>query len=273
MATPTLAHVVVVLVEPSEPGNVGAVARSMWNFGATTLRLVIANPARRTLLLGCDARARACHGVALLDGVQLFEDLRSALVGLGRVYAFSARVGKFRQPRSDLSTAAAAIAHDVAGRPALVFGREDSGLTTEETLQAHELLTIPVPGADPVMNLSHAATIALWEVARVGTLAPPTDFRGPARVASAEDRAALRDDFAALLTATGLPPGVHGDLHRRIVRRFIDLFDRGGGQHADSGMLRGVFVAVRRTLARQPGNGAAELRAAADSLPSEEPHA
>jgi TrmH family RNA methyltransferase len=197
----------------------------------------------------------------LLDRARCFDDLRSALHGLGRTYAFSARLGKFRQPRSSLVTAAAAIGADPSLRAALVFGREDSGLTTAEIEQAHELVTIPVPGTDPVLNLSHAATIALWEVARAREIAPVADHRGRPRTATAEDRAALRDEFAALLTETGLPPGRHGDLHRRIVRRFVDLFDRAGAEHADFGLLRGVFVAFRRTVARLP---AADALAAID---------
>lgn len=265
---PPLRDVTVVLVEPAEPGNVGAVARSMWNLGAGELRIVAPDAARRAALLGKVARDRACHGVALLEAARCFDDLRGALDGLGRTYAFSARLGKFRQPRSELAAAAAAIAADPGLRAALIFGREDSGLTTGEIEQAHELVTIPVPGADPVMNLSHAATIALWEVARARTLAPNADHRGPTRTATAADRAALRDEFAALLTETGLPPAIHGDLHRRIVRRFIDLFDRAGGEHADCGLLRGVFVAFRRTVARQPaGQG---LAATAAALPEAE---
>ncbi|MBM4016703.1 MAG: hypothetical protein FJ293_17305, partial [Planctomycetes bacterium] len=244
-----LRDVAVVLVEPAEPGNVGAVARSMWNLGAGDLRIVAPDPVHRAALLGKAARDRACHGQPVLAAARCFDDLRGALAGLGRAYAFSARVGKQRQPRSALSAAAAAIAADPTLRAALIFGREDSGLTTAEIEQAHELVTIPAPGADPVLNLSHATTIALWEVARARTLAPSADYRGRPRTATAEDRAALRDEFAALLTETGLPPGRHGDLHRRIVRRFVDLFDRAGGEHADFGMLRGVFVAFRRTVA------------------------
>ncbi len=260
-----LRDVTVVLVEPSEPGNVGAVARSMWNLGAVDLRIVAPDPVHRAALQGKAARDRACHGVPVLDAARCFDDLRGALHGLGRAYAFSARLGKFRQPRSELTAAAGAIAVDPSLRAALIFGREDSGLTTAEIEQAHELVTIPVPGADPVLNLSHAATIALWEVARARSLAPNADYRGRPRTATAEDRAALREEFAALLTATGLPPGRHGDLHRRIVRRFVDLFDRAGGEHADFGMLRGVFVAFRRTVARQPAGE--ELAATAAALP------
>jgi len=267
MADLPLAHVAVVLVEPSEPGNVGAVCRAMWNLGATTLRLVVADEARRAAIVGPDARARACHGTPVLDSVACFGDLRSALRGRGRAFAFSARVGRFRQPRSELLEAAPRVAADVAGAPAFVFGREDSGLSAEELAEAHELLTIPVPGRDPVMNLSHAVTVALWEVARATSLPPTPQWRPAARAAKAEDRAALREEFGETVARIGLQPGAHGDLHRRIVKRFVDLFDRAGGEHADFSLLSGLLVTFRRALAKQEAGAA--LRETAERLPPE----
>ncbi len=246
-----LSHVLVVLVEPTEPGNVGAVARAMWNFGAGELRLVVADPSRRATLVGGDARARACHGLPLLQAAPFAPELRSALAGVSRAFAFSARTGRFRQPRVTLEGAATRVVAEQGrgGRAALVFGREDRGLLAKEVALAHELVTIPAPGADRVLNLSHAVAIALWEVVRVGRgLAPPKNRRKPARGASAEDRAALRDDAATLLCELGLEPGKWSDLQGRILRRFMDLFDRGGGEHSDFSMLKGLFVAFRRKL-------------------------
>ncbi len=249
-----LGHVVIVLVEPNEPGNVGAIARIMWNFGARDLRMVVASEPRRAALVGGDARARSCHGEPLLDSARFFDDLRTALVGTGRVFALSARVGRFRQPRTLLADAAQRIARDREPPPALLFGREDKGLTSDELQQANELITIPAPGADPVLNLSHAVAIALWEVVRAAeAFTEVPQWRRPARTASAEDRAALRDDCEQTLELLGLESGAHGNLRSRIVRRFMDFFDRGGSEHADCGMLRGFFVGFRRKLGRVEG--------------------
>jgi len=245
-----LDHVTVILVEPAEPGNVGAVARVMWNLGGGSLRLVVADPHRAARLVGGEARARACHGRPLLEAASFHADLRAALKGVGRCYAFSARTGRFRRPRLTLEQAAARVAGDRGGRCALLFGREDRGLLAEEVRQAHELVTIPAPGADPVLNLSHAVAIALWETQRAaGALRLPARRTPAPRGATAEDRAALRDDASRLLVELGLRAGAHSDLHGRILRRLVDLFDRAGGEHSDFSMLQGLFVSFRRALA------------------------
>jgi tRNA C32,U32 (ribose-2'-O)-methylase TrmJ len=214
-----LASLVVVLVEPSEPGNVGAVARVLLNLGAGELRLVVADRRRRARLVGASARARARHARPLLAAATFHRDLRGALADVERACAFSARSGRFRAPRGTLE----AVARDWAG------------------------------GADPVLNLSHAVAIALWEFARarVGHVAPP-NRHAPPRAATVTERDALRADYDALLVELGFPRRALGDLHGRILRRLTELLDRAGGEHADASMLRGLAVAIRRRLAAAP---------------------
>jgi tRNA C32,U32 (ribose-2'-O)-methylase TrmJ len=128
-----------------------------------------------------------------------------------------------------------------------VFGREDAGLTQAEVALCSDLVAIPVAGSDPVLNLSHAVALGLWEVARArGVRVEPRARHAPARAATAEERAALRDDYSALLTELGFAPRALGDLHGRILRRLMELVDRAGGEHADASMLRGLAVAIRR---------------------------
>lgn len=260
-----LARVAVVLVEPSEPGNVGAVARVLWNLGAGELRLVVAERRRRARLIGRSAQARARHAKELLGRATFHADLRGALAGAARACAFSARTGRFRSPRATLDETARELAAALHSGPdsgpdsgiiALVFGREEAGLTQEEVALCSDLVTIPVAGRDPVLNLSHAVALGLWEVARArGARVEPGRRHAPARLATAEERAALRDDYGALLAELGFAPRALGDLHGRILRRFMELFDRAGGEHADASMLRGLAVAVRRAALRAPRAG------------------
>ncbi|MHA2403156.1 MAG: TrmH family RNA methyltransferase, partial [Candidatus Kariarchaeaceae archaeon] len=53
-----------------------------------------------------------------------------------------------------------------SGVIALVLGRENYGLTNEEVNECDILTTIPIPGSNPVLNVSHAITIVLWEFFR-----------------------------------------------------------------------------------------------------------
>jgi tRNA/rRNA methyltransferase len=251
-----LAPLVVVLVEPTEPGNVGAVARVLLNLGARELRLVVADRRRRARLVGAAARARACHARPLLAAATFHGDLRSALADVTRACAFSARTGRFRAPRSSLDTVARESVAD-GGRRALVFGNEAAGLTAADVALCADLVAIPAGGPDPVLNLSHAVALALWEFARArAAQVEPAARRAPARAATAEERAALRADYDALLVELGFPRRALGDLHGRILRRLTDLLDRAGGEHADASMLRGLAVAIRRRLAGSTGPAA-----------------
>ncbi len=157
---------VVVLVEPAGPLNVGSVARLCANFGVAELRLV----APRCDHLGEEARRMAVHGGALLEQGRLFPTLAAALADCRRVVASSGR--RQGEPLPLLSPAAALRWLGEAGPPApraLVFGREDRGLSNEELLQAGRLVSIDTaPASDQhaaygSLNLAQAAAILLHQ--------------------------------------------------------------------------------------------------------------
>jgi len=166
---------VVVLVEPAGPLNVGSVARLCANFGVAELRLV----APRCDHLGEEARRMAVHGGALLEQGRLFPTLSAALADCRRVVASSGR--RQGEPLPLLSPPAAlrwlgqsseAESTGKAGPPApraLVFGREDRGLSNEELLQAGRLVTIDTAPARAQqqaygsLNLAQAAAILLHQ--------------------------------------------------------------------------------------------------------------
>ncbi len=266
-AAPAPALPVVVLVEPTEPGNVGAVARVLLNLGASDLRLVVAERKRRSKLVGATAQARARHARPLLAAATFHRDLRAALADVERACAFSARSGRFRAPRGTLASitrdyADAARRDGGAGRRAFVFGSETAGLSAQHVLLCADLVAIPAGGADPVLNLSHAVAIALWECARAsGRQVEPPARHAPPRAATVAERAALRADYDALLVELGFPRRALGDLHGRILRRLVEMVDRAGGEHADASMLRGLAVAIRRRVAGA-GGGAGAVRGA-----------
>src|ERR1700730_12788900 len=77
----------VVLVRPHYPGNLGAAARIMHNFGLTDLVLVdpIADPRDE------EARRLATHGAVILDRVRIAADLQDAVADCCLVAGTSAR--------------------------------------------------------------------------------------------------------------------------------------------------------------------------------------
>src|SRR3990170_1202770 len=172
----------VVLVEPKNEGNVGAVARAMRNFDVADLVLV------RPCPIGDEARKRAMHGADVLEAARAVETFEEGLRGADLV------VGTSGPPR-DLASKVAAM----DGTLALVFGREDFGLLEEEIRACDLLVTIPASEDYPILNLSHAATILLYE------LFAGRPSRRPRRKASGLEKDRLLEALGDLMEATDYP--------------------------------------------------------------------
>jgi len=158
-----LDNLIVVLVEPRGERNIGAVARAMANFGVSDLRLV----APQTDHLQDEARKMAVKASVLLERATLYPDLVTALKDCHYAYATTRRFGKYRENFLHPDSAAAELLPLLdQGKVALVFGREDKGLKTEELDLCQRLITIPTCGEIGSMNLAQSAVICLYEVGR-----------------------------------------------------------------------------------------------------------
>ena len=141
----------VVLVEPENPLNVGFVARAMRASGAK--ELVIVSPAWKAV--PDEARRTGAAAEDILDGARIVRSLGEALKGCDASVAFSRRPSALRQKEFVLPDAPA-----LPKRTALVFGRESSGLTREETSRCQWLARIPCEDGIS-LNLGQAAAVAL----------------------------------------------------------------------------------------------------------------
>jgi len=131
--------VAIVLVEPQNPGNVGMVCRAMKNMGLSKLRLV--NPCQTD---HPEALKFAVSARDLLESASRFSTLREALSDSPFSVATTRRHGKYRQEIFTPEEIAAKIrGAEGGGGVALVFGREDSGLTTDEVALCRWYATIP----------------------------------------------------------------------------------------------------------------------------------
>ena len=149
------------LVEPQHPGNVGAVARVMANFGCDELLLVG----------GCeiddDAMARAKAGQPLLESARRIASLKEALVETPVSVATSGIVPKGDSRWQRAPHPVQELADLLKGRePALVFGRENHGLDRGELALCDLTIQVPTSPEHPVLNLSHAVGIVLYELFR-----------------------------------------------------------------------------------------------------------
>ena len=213
------AQLAVVLVEPAGPLNVGSVARLCANFDVGELRLV----APRCDHLGEEARRMAVHGVWLLEQARLFPSLSEALADCCRVVATSGRRSGEPLPLQAPEPALRWLAQ-ARGPCALVFGREDRGLSNDELLQAGQLLTLGSGDAYASLNLSHAAALVLhsWHCLgsglgsspEVGALPEPSDRQGLEAMLGDAEALLLEVGFLHLHTAHARMAKLRGLLQR-----------------------------------------------------------
>lgn len=155
--TGALGRLTVVLDEPQDLVNVALVIRAMKNMGASRLRLVRPAEFDAWRILGI-----AHDTDDLVEAVEVHDDLASALADVSYVLGATARR---RSTRQDWWTPdRAAVGLQERGEPvALLFGREDRGLSNEELDLCHGLVHIPTNPDHPSLNLAHAALILLYE--------------------------------------------------------------------------------------------------------------
>ncbi len=160
MSKDPLNNIRIVLVETSHPGNIGAVARAMKNMFLSRLALV-----RPRRFPDPEATARASGADDLLDAAECFDDLPLALAGCRLVVGASARLRSVEWPQWDPRVCAQKVLAEAASGPvALVFGRENSGLTNEELAHCHYLVHIPANPAYSSLNLGMAVQILAYEL-------------------------------------------------------------------------------------------------------------
>jgi len=154
-------HFSVILVEPETAGNIGSVARVMKNFGFT--HLVLVNPKVKDLT---DAIIFSKHGYDVLESAIIVDNLSKLTTQYDLLIGTSAKTASdYNVLRSfvyleDVSN----ILVSSRGKIGLVFGRESIGLTNDELNMMDFLITIPATEDYPVLNLSHAVAIVLYEI-------------------------------------------------------------------------------------------------------------
>jgi TrmH family RNA methyltransferase len=188
--------IVVVLHEPQDLVNIAHVVRGMKNFGIRDLRLVSPR----------EYEAYRVEGIAhqtqdVLARVRTYRTLEEALADCVHIVGFTARgrTAKRNQQRPrDAAVEVLALANP--GPVALLFGREDKGLSNDALDRCHRVVTIPSDAAYPSLNLAHAVIIMLYELALAqGAEARP--FKVPRRTSGPAAAAELERLFADIARA------------------------------------------------------------------------
>lgn len=235
---------VVVLHHPQDLVNIAQVVRAMKNFALRDLRLV--RPG--------EYDTRRIEGIAhktgdILKRVRRFETLDEALADCTHVVGLSARGREAkRNVQRPRDAAPEILAAAEQGTAALVFGREDRGLTNEELDRCHRTVTIPTNPDHSSLNLAHAFVVIAYElyVARGGAPFKPPKRRAPA--ATRDDLELLFGDIDAALEAIEFyksrEPG-------RVMRTVRELVHRTPLDKREAKLGRAMAIEVVRFLERK----------------------
>jgi tRNA/rRNA methyltransferase len=245
----TLDNLCIVLVAPSGALNIGSVARAMANFGVSDLRLVAPQIDHQQDA----ARKMAVKATPILEQARVFDDLAGALADCHLALGTTRRFGKYREnllhPDEAARTVLPLLAED---RVALVFGREDHGLKTEELDLCQRHVTIPTSDRLPSMNLAQSVAVCLYEIAKC---------RGSGGAAGAGRKLATVDQLEAMFDhmrrsfhEIGYLDPQNPEHILRAIRRFLG---RAALDPREVRILRGMLSQIdwveaeRRRLARE----------------------
>lgn len=240
-SAPAQDNISIVLVEPRSPGNIGSAARAMSNTGFKCLQLV--SP--------CDYKnnegySMACKADGLLLKAEVFDDLHDCVERAAVVVGTTRRKGRIRWPVMTLAEAVPKILElSAANKVAILFGREDRGLTNDEVLLCDILVEIASSEEYPSLNLSHAVFAVCYHLFTTAAPLVPAITTVP--------RVELNGLYKHLEEALRtLNYGEQGNeyLLKTILHNTKRLFGRTGLMQHEVNMLRGIFTQIMDRVKR-----------------------
>ena len=231
--TINLDHITIVLVEPQIPENIGAAARAMHNMGIR--KLILVRPKNRDL----PRVLKMATGTSteVVEGMEVFDDLREALRPFGYVAGTTARTGSHRPPMTHPRRLAEdLVAVSRRNEVAVMFGPEDRGLSNEHLRYCHTIVTIPTDRFSS-LNLAQAVMILCYEmfVAKADPGAPSVP-----RLADKFELEGMYDHLKDVLTKIGFINMQNPEHWMLNLRRFLSRIP-----------LRAREVRVIRGICRQ----------------------
>jgi TrmH family RNA methyltransferase len=184
MEKEVLNNLSLILVEPKEPGNIGAAVRAMKNMGLSRLRLVNPVPYRDVP----EQKKMGYRSQDIIRSAEEYPSLAAAVKDLNVVFLATVRKGKWKKDFLSPEDAADLIGRQIRDQQiGLVFGREDKGVTIDESQLANYFIRIPAAVSYPSLNLSQAVMVTLYQVysriivtpaaaPKLPPLAPRSDF-------------------------------------------------------------------------------------------------
>src|SRR3954453_5747590 len=246
-----LEGIVVVLWQTQDHVNVAGTIRAMKNFGLARLRLV--SPA-----LWDPWRIEGiAHGTQdVVERTELFDTLDEALADCQYVVGMTARARRAKRavarPRDlapELLTRGREAGEGGAGPVALLFGREDKGLSNEALDLCHRTCIIPTNPAHASLNLAQAVLLTAYEL-WMAAAGEAQEFRPPRRPAPPPSVEFLEIVFAELERALWAIDFFKTRNSESVMRTLRELVRRADVDHREAGFTRAMAIEVIKYLKR-----------------------
>jgi len=234
----------IVLVNTSHPGNIGAVARAMKNMGLTELYLVAPKefPSERAVW-------RAASADDLLATAKVVESVAEAVKDCSLVVGTSARDRRIPWPMVNPRECGQRMIKEAAHHQvAVVFGREDRGLTNEELHKCNYHVHIPTNQEYSSLNLAMAVQVICYELRMA--------MDEPSEISEEWDMPLADQEGVELLFGHLEKVMVEVKFHeldnpRQTMTRMRRLFNRVRMDKMELGILRGFLTAIEHQLSRR----------------------
>ena len=195
-----------------------------------------------------DATARAAGADDILYRANVCESLSEALTGTGWVIGTSARARHIAWPEFSPKACAQSLFKQASQcEVAIVFGRENSGLTNAELERCHGVVRIPTDESFGSLNLAAAVQIIGYEI-RLAMLANQlplvSESDPPVTVEEMEGLYAhLEQTLIEIEFLNEAAP-------KLLMRRLRKLFNRTQIDRSELNILRGILTAAQRAARR-----------------------
>jgi tRNA/rRNA methyltransferase len=228
-----LSHIGIILLDPQIPENIGSAARAMSNMGLQ--RLAVVRP--KNYDLSKVLKTATGPSWAVVEAMEVFDDLKSALAPFHFLAGTTARLGSLRPAL----TIPRLLARDLIplsqeNQIGLLFGPEDRGLSNEELRHCHTIVNIPTAGFSS-LNLAQAVMILCYEISVASTEEP---VKSVPRLANSFELEGMYDHMKQVLMKIGFLQPENPEHWMLNIRRFLSRIP-----------LRAREVRVIRGICRQ----------------------
>ena len=237
-------QVKIILIETTNSGNIGSALRAMKTMNFFRLCLV-----RPKDFPSDEVETMAANAKDLIIQIEVVDNLDEALEGMNFIVGTSSRMRKVPWPNETLENVSPRIISEVENKTnvAILFGREDRGLTNDELQRCNLHLYIPANKDYPVLNLSMAVQVVCYQLYIDGLLHQDYVQSEYWDVPSAEANHVNRLINHFIEVAEELEVFNKGN-PRQIGARIKRMFTRIGLDEMEVNFMRGFLSAVEKKL-------------------------